>query len=222
MVGRLFRNKHRPRVSLDLTVGQSHSVEALLQLRRSDWDWYRSNESAIEEELLELLEEYVLPRMFEKEVEDYHRKHNPQILPPDDSVVANVGVKNQKKNKQANNNKKQRKGSKAASKKVVVEVSEEGQKKEKDVYFAFGELLQLAYRKEELPAWNQAGKTLLFKGDGKEKGFQDRALLSARLLIWCSRVDPANPTNPDAENVGFYREEMIPIDSLFREPKDIK
>ena len=56
MVRRLFRNRNRPRILLDLKVGSSHVVEVLLHLRRADWDWYRSNEESIEKDLLELLE----------------------------------------------------------------------------------------------------------------------------------------------------------------------
>ena len=218
MVGRLFRNCNRPRVSLDLNVGSSHVVEVLLQLRRSDWDWFKSNEAEIEEELLRLLEESVLSRMFGDEIEDYHRKHNPQIFPPE-----KVGAKNSK-SKQGTidrSGKKYRKGSKkaAAVEKQATEVAENEKKAKKDVYYAFGEWLQLAYRKQDLPPWNQGGHTLFFK-EGDEQGFTDRLKLPARLLIWCSRINPAGKTRPDPDNVGFYREEMIPIASLFREPKD--
>lgn len=222
MVGRLFRNRNRPRVSLDLKVGSSHVLEVLLHLRRSDWDWYRSNEDAIEEELLELLEESVLSRMFGTEIEDYHRKHNPQIFPAE-----KVGTKSSKSSgsNQSNNvRKKHRKGSKAAiaaerKEKAAAAAAEEAKKVQKDVYYAFGELLQLAYRKQDLPAWNQGSRTL-FINNVEEESFTDHPKLPARLLVWCSRINAESKTNPDPEDVGFYREEMIPISSLFREPQD--
>jgi hypothetical protein len=225
MVGRLFRNRNRPRVTLDLKVGSSHVVEVLLHLRRADWEWYQSNEEAIEEEVLDLLEESVLSRMFGEEIEEYHRKNNPQIFPPDKTV----GAKNKfGKNHQGNNNKRNPKGSRkggkaaaAAAARKQVEVEEEEKKAKKDVYFAFGELLQLAYRKQDLPTWNQAGRTIFFN-DGDGEGFHDRPKLPARLLIWCSKINPQNNTDPDPANVGFLRQEMIPISSLFREPKDIE
>jgi hypothetical protein len=221
MVGRLFRNRNRPRVTLDLKVGSSHVVEVLLHLRRADWDWYRSNEEAIEEELLELLEESVLSRMFGEEIEEYHRKNNPQIFPPDKTV----GAKNKLGKNQGNNNRNSkgtRKGGKStAAMRKQVEVTEEEKKVKKDVYFAFGEILQLAYRKQDLPTWNQAGRTIFFN-NGNDEGFHDRPKLQARLLIWCSKINPQNKTDPDPDNVGFLRDEMIPIASLFREPKDLE
>lgn len=191
-----------------------------MHLRRADWDWYISNEKEIEEELLDLLEESVLSRMFGEEVEEFHRKNNPQIFPSE-----KIGAKNKKssgKNGSNNKTKGSRKGGKnAAAAKKQVEVLDEEKKTTKDVYFAFGDILQLAYRKQDLPSWNQGSRTLFFK-DGGEGGFHDRPKLPARLLVWCSKINPQNKTDPDPDNVGFYREEMIPISALFREPRDLE
>lgn len=217
---KLFRNRNRPRVCLDLKVGNSHIVEVLLHLRRVDWEWYQSNHLAIEEELLRLVEESILSRIFAEEIEAYHRKINPGIFPKE-----TVGSKNKTNKNNTRNRKKSRKGNVAsATATKEAEQPSVDTTKPKDVYYAFGEVLQLAYRKQELQAWNQVGRTIFFKDKLEEQDteFHDRIKLSSRLLVWCSRVDARNKTNPDPENAGFFRQEMLPISALFREPKNLK
>jgi hypothetical protein len=212
----LFRNKHRPRTCLEFRVGKSHLVEVLLHLRRADWDWYQSNEQDISEELLELMEQSVLPRMFGEEIERYHAQRNPNMFPPEKSTVGSKNKKTKNNHQNTANKRKPRKGVKA---KLPVQqpIVEEEKKPDKDIYFSFGEILQLSYRRQ--PLSSNLGRTIFFKeGDA---GFHDLPKLPDRLLIWCSKiVDPENKTNPDPAGVGFYRPEMIPIASLFREPKD--
>ena len=223
----LFRNKHRPRTCLEFRVGKSHLVEVLLHLRRADWDWYSRNEQEISDELLELMERSVIPRMFGEEIEQYHVKSKPNLFPPEKSTI---GSKNKKNNRMRINNSKNqaskngnqknsRKGSSSKSQKPAQQiVTDEEKKPEKDVYFAFGEILQIAYRRQ--PVTLSHGKTIFFKED-IAGGYCDLQKLPYRLLIWCSKiVDPDNKTNPDLAGVGFYQPEMIPIASLFREPKD--
>lgn len=219
----IFGNRNRPRATLDILVGTSHTVEVLLQLRRSDWDWHQSNEQAIREEILELLEQSILPRMFRDEIEQFHMKRNPQIFPSDSLV----GIKNSTTGKKQSGKArvKSRNGGKSATTTAVTkpnaDASSDTINVEKDVYFAFGELVQLAYRKQPLPPYKRGGRTLFFQGDEAQGGYHDRPKLSHRLLVWCSKLDPENKTNPDPENVDFFRPEMIPIASLFREPKEL-
>jgi hypothetical protein len=201
-------------------VGRSHLVEVLLQLRRSDWDWYHANEQDIQDELMELMEQSVIPRMFGDEIEQYHAKRNPDLdlFPPEKGV----GSKNTRKTNASTttastaNNSNKRKGRKGSKKPAGQQPVAEETKPDKDLYFSFGEAIQLAYRKQPL----QQGKTVLYnnnQGD-HEHGFTDLPKLPNRLLIWCSKIDPQSKTNPDPSGVGFYRPEMIPIASLFREP----
>jgi hypothetical protein len=212
----LFHNKHRPRACLEFRVGKSHLVEVLLHLRRADWDWYQSNEQDISEELLELMEQSVIPRMFGEEIERYHAKRNPNLFPPEKSTVGSKNKKTKNHHPNTANKRKPRKGSKTQLP-VQQPVVEEEKKPDKDVYFSFGEILQLAYRRQ--PLSSNRGRTIFFK-EGNT-GFHNLPKLPDRLLIWCSKiVDPQNKTNPDPAGVGFYRPEMIPIASLFREPKD--
>ncbi|KAG7345893.1 hypothetical protein IV203_004960 [Nitzschia inconspicua] len=102
-------------------------------------------------------------------------------------------------------------------------------KPEKDVYFSFGDIIQLSYRKE--PALSY--KTIFFQSQqddpSKKKStttmnttsFRDYHRLSHRLLIWISKLDPDQKTNPDPKGVGFYRPELIPISNLFRPPAEL-
>ena len=207
----LFPNKHRPRSCLDLRVGNSHVVEVLLHLRRADWDWYQRNQQDIEEELLELMEKSVIPRMFGELIEQYHAKRNPGLLPPEESTI---GSKNKKTAPGGKQKRKPRKGGKKTPSAKENAIKEE--KPEKDVYFSFGEILQLAYRRQPLASTRE--RTLFYKEDGT---FRDHPKLPHRLLIWCSKIiDPQQKTNPDPAGFGFFRPEMIPLSSLFREPKD--
>jgi hypothetical protein len=217
MTSRLFRNGNRPRSKIDVRVGSSHLVETLLQMRRADYDWYLENEAEIEHELLELLEESIIPRMFEKEIELYHRKRNPELFPDEKNEV---GGRNKNSLNKSNNAKKKSRKKTASHKKQLKETEQQQEKQERDVYFAFGELIQLAYRLESLTAKGSANQHTLFFPQGDKEEFDCPIKLPRNLLICISKIDPQNKTNPDPQGVGFYRPELIPISSLFREPKD--
>ena len=195
------------RTFMELRVGKSHLVEVLLQVRRADLGWYRSNYDTIQKELLELLQENVLPRMCGEEIENYHRMKHPHLFPPD--IAGSKNTSKAKSSKSA--------GRKRVKKAPPPPPEEEKRKPDKEVYYSFGETIQLAYRRQELKS--NRGATIFYKA--KEKGkFLELPKLSHRILIWCSKLDPHNKTNPDQSNVGFHRPELIPIASLFREPKE--
>ena len=194
------------RTFMELRVGKSHLVEVLLQVRRADLGWYRSNYNTIQEELFELMQENVLPRMCGEEIENFHRMKHPNLFPPD--IAGSKNASKAKHSKPAGRKK---------GKKAPPPPEEEKQKPDKEVYYSFGETIQLAYRRQELKS--SQGATIFYKA--KEKGnFLELPKLSHRILIWCSKLDPHNKTNPDQLNVGFHRPELIPIASLFREPKE--
>jgi hypothetical protein len=197
------------RTFMELRVGKSHLVEVLLQVRRADLEWYRSNYDSIQEELLELMQENVLPRMCGEEIENYHRMKHSHLFPPD--IAGSKNASKAKSGKPAG----RRRGKKAPPPPPPPE--EQKPKPDKEVYYSFGETIQLAYRRQELKS--SRGATIFYKA--KEKGkFLELPKLSHRILIWCSKLDPHNKTNPDESNVGFHRPELIPIASLFREPKE--
>lgn len=246
---RLFRNRIRPRSQIDVRVGSSHVVETLLHLRREDYPWYLENEDEINEEFLQLLQESIIPRMFDLELEEYHNRLSPELMPlPEDQL----GSKNTKSlNKAIANQGNKRKGRK---KKIAQSMSEQQkaelkqqriqEKLAKEISYAFGSTIQMAYRLQALYSKNQAydQRTLLFPEslDSEPSGEQSAAKkpkqkrenefdhlkfpcpikLPQRIMIWISKLDPKNQNNPDPNGVGFYRPERIPISSLFREPKD--
>eukprot|EP00980_Cylindrotheca_fusiformis_P020972 scaffold7987_cov200-Cylindrotheca_fusiformis.AAC.1 len=217
MVTHLFRNRNRPRSQIDVRVGSSHLVETLLHLRRADYDWYHDNAADIEQELLELLEESVIPRMFEDDIEGFHRRRSPELFPDEKPEVGGRNIKSLNKPKNKGKNSRSKTG---LQKKQIQNSEEQREKQTKDVYFAFGELIQLAYRLESLAGKGISNQHTLFFPQGGKDDFDCPAKLPHRILIWLSKIDPQNKTNPDPQGVGFCRPEMIPIGSLFREPKD--
>lgn len=229
---RIFRNRNRPRSSIDIRVGNNHLVETVLQLRRADWEWYIENESEIEHELLELLEESIIPRMFGREIEEQPHKQKGSSTEKQQQQQQQVGSKNTTRG--GKKKKKTAKSTKKASLSKIIDEHEE--KPEKDVYFSFGELIQLAYRRENLLSKSgyMTQHTLFYKEEEEEENTGDEQKgesitssfdyfpkLSHRLLIWISKIDPQNKTNPDPPGVGFYRPELIPISDLFRQPKGV-
>jgi hypothetical protein len=248
----LFHNKNRPRRCLDLRVGESHWLQAVLHLRRIDFQWYKENEDEITAELLELLETSIVPRVFGKEIENYHKRNNPGVIPEDETST--VGSKNKNNNNNNNNSRGKKRGVGAAgaavskndnrykkkqataatkgkagatsNKKGVrtnIDDDEENNKKpEKDVYYSFGELIQLAYQSQE----KKSHRTILYKvqetdddnDNDSRSNFYDHDKLSKDVSIWISQADVDQKTNPDPVGVGFYRPEMLPVSSLFRKP----
>jgi hypothetical protein len=245
----LFHNKNRPRRCLDLRVGESHWLQAVVHLRRIDFQWYKENEDEITAELLELLETSIVPRVFGKEIENYHKRNNPGVI-PEDETTSKVGSKNKSHNNNnnsrggkkrgagasgaavsKNDNRSKKKQATAATKgkagRTNIDDDEENNNKkkpEKDVYYSFGELIQLAYQSQE----KKSHRTILYKvqetdddnDNGSRSNFYDHHKLSREVSIWISQADVDQKTNPDPAGVGFYRPEMLPVSSLFRRPDE--
>lgn len=237
------------RTYLEVRVGRHQSVEVLLHLRRSDVAWFQQNADFLRTELLDLLQSSVLPRLFADEMEQNNAALTKTKLPPKlgpGGIPMTVGEKNKTTTTTAStansssNNKRKRglsKKKQAELKRQREEEERERRKNEKDIYYATGGTIRVAYRTE---AVSSAGATLLFQEaeeqndddkntDGEEatskkkkqkKAKQQddvrfRALkkLSKRLIIWCY---PANAELPASE--GFWRPEIIPMATLFRMP----
>ena len=107
------------------------------------------------------MEKSVIPRMFGELIEQYHAKRNPGLLPPEESTI---GSKNKKTAPGEKQKRKPRKGGKKTPSAKENAIKEE--KPEKDVYFSFGEILQLAYRRQPLASTRE--RTLFYKEDGTE------------------------------------------------------
>ena len=204
----LFRNRNRPRTSFELKVGNYHLLEVTVHLRRrnrnrnrsvgttekteietnetivdnDDWDWYNTNRDEVNDELLELLERSIISRMYGIEIEEYHQKFHPTVLPPKNNDINQIGSKNKNKKRKAGGkktttSKKKSNNAKTMTKKKKNYASfgknnsnnnddddDDGDEKpEKDIYFAFGELIELAYKKQSIDKDDSYSQTILYK-----------------------------------------------------------
>jgi hypothetical protein len=230
-------------------VGKFHVLQLLIHLRKRDWKWYQENAQSISEEFQELLQERVLPRMVGNELEEYlHAKH-PGVLVPlleQEYSVGKVVAKNNKMKKQdttvgskSGRGKEAGKGGTLATakprsnknskkRKAYMQIEESNEKPEKGVYFSFGDIIQLSYRREPALSYttlflssNHVGVINKSSDTRNNNPFTNYRKISCRLLIWVSKLDQDQKTNPDPEGVGFYRPEMIPIPNLFRQPAEL-
>jgi len=146
MVGLLFRNRNWPQSLVDLQVGETHLVEVMFHLRRKDWNWYHENEQDLEDELMDVLSTSVIPRMFGDILDDYH-----DALDPD--MNGEAGSKNKKAaaKKAAAPNKTEDNKKRGKKPTLAERALNSSRDDEKDLYFAFGESLQMAYQREAMP-----------------------------------------------------------------------
>jgi hypothetical protein len=166
-----------------------------------------------------------------EEIERYYIERNRHYYP------AEVGEKNAKKGKQnqkKGQGRKRKRGGKKNAQEEVGQTQEkvpEESKKVKDVYYAFGEALHVAYRTEDVDKYQSA--TLVLNGNYNKKDkksaekfkqgsgpFKGLHKLSKRILLWCYPLEPDDPTAPEPEGGGFRRPELIPIANLFRAPPE--
>jgi hypothetical protein len=233
---------------MDVRVGKFHVLQLLIHLRKRDWKWYQTNAQGISEEFQELLQERVLPRMVGKELEEFVRAKHPGVFAPlpeqeytNSKVTAKYKVKKQDKASGSHIGRvkaegkggttvvaKPRSNKNSKIRKASMEIVESLEKPEKSVCFSFGDIIQLSYRREPAFSYttvffpsNQAGDINNSIPSRNNIPFTNYRKLSCRLLIWVSKLDQEQKTNPDPEGVGFYRPEMIPIPNLFRRPAEL-
>lgn len=196
--------KEKTRVFLELVVGNTHSVEVLIHLRRNDAEWFHSSPQH-KEELLVLLGHKVLPKQFAKDIETYHEQRKPKDA---NALIEVVGENNAPKKAVT----KRKRGKKVQLQELPAE------KTKRDVTHAFSDHLKITYRLQEIPQYESA--TLMVQPSGGTKELQVRQLvkLPKRLVLWCyPRRMGSDPTEPDPDDAGFPRQEFIPIGSIFRQ-----
>lgn len=100
----------------------------------------------------------------------------------------------------------------------------------KEVYYAFGQTLQLAYRCEEVVKGHAASFAFCSDNDNgddddsnnnnssknNEGLLRELDKLPKRIVAWCFPYNPSQPSEPDPTNGGFLLPERIPIAQLFR------
>jgi hypothetical protein len=117
------------RTCWQIRVGRKHLVEILFCVRQKDFAWMRKNFDTIQSELQDMLEDSILPRVFGKTVEEHYRSEEAHEFPPQ------IG--------QASASTKKRRRSKTKP-----PPPPPAEKPPKDVYYAFGDLIQVAFRPE--------------------------------------------------------------------------
>lgn len=231
------------RTFLELRVGRRQSVEVILQLRRSDLDWFNNNNSDTNgmANLLALLQTSILPRIFEQEIEsNFYRfacaacadKQGSNTIPqpppehigpggiPLDAVgggtkpaAAAATATGRGKRHRANN----KTTAKAAAKKQREEQKrniENGLlKKERDVHYALSDTMQIVYRLEPVIG-SYSSATLLF---GEEQNDSQKLValhkLSQRIVLWCYPRHSGENNNPDDDD------DCIPTEEGFWRPE---
>lgn len=203
-----------PRTFLEVKVGQQQCVEVILHIRRSDIQWFNEDNTEQDkfDELLELLEDKVLPRMFEDELEEKRAELNQEEVPP---PLGPGGIPIAEKNESFKKRKRFNRKEAALELQRLEEEEKKRQKKELDIHYAFSVNMTLTYRLHTIKETRI--DTLVFSNVKAETNFVPLHKLSRRLLLWCYPRDPnGDPTSPDPPGGGFGRAEFIPIAELFR------
>jgi hypothetical protein len=247
------RNRNRNRsvgtttTTTTTTKNNNENIETETIVDNDDWDWYNTNKDEINDELLELLERSIISRMYGIEIEEYYQKFHPTVLPPKNNDINQIGSKNKNnKNKRkaggktttskkkSNNAKTKKKNYASFGKNNNNNNNDNGdddgdEKPEKDIYFAFGEMIELAYKKQPIDKDDSYSQTILYKkksntdndndeiihdATGPVKNqegtktattitttkFYDRQKLSSRLLVWISPIANSNDVVSTAPN----------------------
>ena len=192
----------KTRIFLELIVGKTHTVEVLVHLRRHDTAWYHSSPDH-KKELIALLGAKVLRKQFENDITSYHEKRRPK-----DPNKVEVGEKNVHVSKKVCL--KRKRGKKDLPDELPAN------KPKRDITYAFSDSIQITYRLEEITPYESA--TLMVQaGTTKDLSVCHLPKLPKRLVLWCfPRKKGFDATDPDPEDSGFPRPELIPIGSLFR------
>jgi hypothetical protein len=197
------------RTQFEVRVGHRHSVDVILHIRRHDVDKMRTAERW--DEVLLLLQESILPRLFHDEIEISAAKLGGKKLPPE-LGVGGIPIEAGDKNQQSRRRK----------------VADQGQqpqdptKKQKEVYYAFGKSVKLAYRLQEAKSAPSATFVVNEKETCRRKRYRLLSKLSKTICVWAHSCDAVSTIDgcPDGAEEEFMltagRPELIPTSALFR------
>lgn len=244
------------RTYLEVRVGKVCSAEVILHLRKADVSWFHYDYDCDEKDMdndndkewgdgalsmtkqtrlpdvLQLLQESVIPRMFADEVEAMHtsqsrsrKKVPPGPLGPGGIPLPSIETHNNSSNSNKPLRKKRRLTKKQKAELAKHEQEQLTRKKEKDLYYAFGSNLQLAYRLEEpetKPTITlcQTMSTSRSHDEASSSRYIQVKKLSKRIAVWCSPYDPTSNTVDEIEEDPLGRPEFIPMAQLFRQTKN--
>ncbi|GKY92649.1 hypothetical protein MPSEU_000235000 [Mayamaea pseudoterrestris] len=238
----LIMKLNGPRTYLEIRVGAYHSAEILFHVRRQDLTWFQQNHSDYTNQFFTLLQSSVLPRMFASELEVSLAKQTGEKLPPvlgPGGIPIEVGETNMKQQQLKQGSQKTKRKRQLSKKQLAAELvrqQENANKKAKDIYYAFGTSIQLAYRLED-DAKRKPPVTLVFRDDDdadettkvngqllkqKQARMQQLIKLSRRLIVWCYPYDPNEGMDADADANppgDMLLPDKIPFADLFRQAR---
>lgn len=224
-------------------------VECVVHLRRSDLEWFhRHNNHQVQEdkngddddnnnemekernplfdEIMDLLQTSILPRNFSHEIENVNGKKIPELGPGGIEVTSGEKNHDQQQRKAAGGNKGRKR--KRLTKKQLADLEREKEKleqrKNKDIYYALGRQVKLAYRLQEHEPKGKPAVTLLYNNSNdndarkeEEKKFRSLTKLSKKILIWCY---PSSMDDDDMDTGSLVRPDFIPMADLFHRSRD--
>lgn len=220
-----------PRTFVELRVGAFQSVEVVIHIRRADMPWFNgagseevvdcdrtkaTNNEMVFNQLLNIIQASILPRMFSDEIEKNYYTCIGQAPPPDlgpggipTHVPKSIASDTTKK---SYNPKRQRisKVKLAEMKRLEQEAARQQRQAEKDIYYATNleNTMQVAYRMEAVPKYGHA--TLLFQQEQPTTSLVSLKKLQRRILLWCYPVNESD--NQNSLNVArTYNHEMVPV-----------
>jgi hypothetical protein len=226
-------DRHGKDITENVTIGVNNDDD-------DDDDNHSSTQVDHGKDLLAVLETSVLPRMMHQEVEDLYYKPYPKKLKPPPLGAQGIPILTGDNQSTKSSKKKQqnsKRGSKRTAKnkgKGMVDVDEDiddnttKRTTEKEVFYAFGQSLQLAYKCEDIALHKSKSMTLVFPepndqpDDDAKKTRQGEGILyeldrlPKRIVAWIFPFDPTQPNQPDPTDGGFPIPERIPIAHLIR------
>jgi hypothetical protein len=208
------------RTQFELRVGDHHSVDVVLYIRRQDVETMRNNERW--DEILLSLQTSILPRMFHDEIEMSRAKILRKVVPPElgpGGIPVGAGEKNQQ-------SRRRRTMAKTATVRARARASQQEHsrdppKRERELNYAFGKKVKFAYHLKE----SKNSPSVTFVVDENKK-YKLLTKLSKSICLWAYPCDPAaSNDNGNGEAHAICddellltagRPEMIPLASLFR------
>jgi hypothetical protein len=198
------------RTQFEVRVGRRHSVDVVLHIRREDMNRMRTAEKW--GEVLLLLQESILPRLFHDEIEISTARLDRKKLPPD-LGIGGIPVITGEKNHLSRRKK--------ASATDQGHQQQDPTKKHKEIYYAFGKSVKLAYRLQETKSAPSATFLVNEAAQCRNKRYRLLSKLSKTICVWgysCDVINSSGDCLEGADDVMLSagRPELIPTAALFR------
>ena len=191
---------------MELRVGPAHTLETVVHINRSTLSWFNASATRNRDELVSIIERILLPAIFSDEIMGQDSERIPQLgqggvpIEPIDLGRGHdlqTGRKRKRKSKKEILEERRRES----------ELARETRVRHRDILYAHGEHLDLAYKIENLSLENEANLVLF----GETKALVVLRKMPKRVSIWCHRKGTL-----DTEGQGSFRPVMVPLSALFQ------